>query len=158
MQFVITEHRGLSMLKVLTDLQRRILERCTLSASGCLEWQGAVDGCGYGQIRDRGALRKTHRIMANAPDGIHTLHSCDNPKCCNPSHLSLGTHTDNMIDKSKKRRVANGSGTQKLSEEDVRNIRISSDTQERLAQMYGVARTTITNIKCGNRYGWVKDE
>ena len=96
--------------------------------------------------------------MANAPDGIHALHSCDNPKCCNPSHLSLGTHTDNMIDKSKKKRVANGSGTQKLSEEDVRNIRISSDTHERLAQMYGVARTTITNIKCRNRYGWVKDE
>ena len=37
---------------------------------------------------------------------------------------------DSMIDKSKKRRVANGSGTQKLSEEDVRNIRISSDTHE----------------------------
>ena len=36
------------------------------------------------------------------------LHHCDNPTCCNPSHLFKGTHTDNMNDKiSKGRAIGN---------------------------------------------------
>lgn len=35
----------------------------------------------------------------DVPDGMHILHSCDNPRCCNPEHLRIGTHQDNMNDK-----------------------------------------------------------
>ena len=36
------------------------------------------------------------------------MHSCDNPICCNPKHLSKGTHKDNSDDKVRKNRHAFG--------------------------------------------------
>jgi HNH endonuclease len=37
----------------------------------------------------------------------HVMHSCDNPPCCNPNHLSIGTHHENMIDSMLKGRAKN---------------------------------------------------
>jgi hypothetical protein len=86
----------------------------------CWEWQGArSDGRKpyerrYGIIRrsvDEGGGRvATHRLAwevtnGPVPDGLQVLHSCDNPPCCNPAHLWLGTHADNMADMARKGRV-----------------------------------------------------
>lgn len=83
-------------------------------SSGCWIWQGGRRGnMGYGAITDRGKPMSAHRaawIMYNGqiPDGLLVCHKCDNPRCVNPAHLFLGTHQDNMDDRTAKNRQSQG--------------------------------------------------
>jgi len=48
-------------------------------------------------------MAKAHRVAwilthGEIPPGMFLCHSCDMPRCVNPSHLFLGTQTDNMQD------------------------------------------------------------
>lgn len=71
--------------------------------TGCWEWQGYTNKKGYGSIRINGMKQRVHRAMYNLfygaiPNGMLVCHRCDNPKCCNPDHLFLGTYSDNLKD------------------------------------------------------------
>jgi hypothetical protein len=82
------------------------------------------------------------------PDGLELRHTCDNPPCCNPAHLLVGTHADNMRDMLKRRRH----GTTKLSVEDIRDILSrprGRGTGVALAAEFGVHPQTITSIRGG---------
>ena len=67
----------------------------------CWNWTGGTSYDGYGNATHFG-LQKAHRIAwyyANGnPGKKYVLHNCDNPSCCNPCHLRLGTHEDNVRD------------------------------------------------------------
>jgi hypothetical protein len=97
------------------NLMLRVISRCENGPGGCLEWRGGSSKRGYGRIKVNGRLAATHRVAAYAagiiddvfgPDREQcALHSCDNPSCCNPDHLSAGTLSDNMQDCAAKGRL-----------------------------------------------------
>jgi len=92
------------------NIAEKLKSRLTEGANGCLVWTGGLDSWGYGNIRVRGVCTKAHRLawaLANGravPKGKIILHSCDNPPCCEPSHLRLGTQADNVADMIEKGR------------------------------------------------------
>lgn len=78
--------------------------------SGCWLWTGTLNEKGYGRTTSKGIPITTHRwswIIHNGyiETGKHVLHICDVRSCCNPSHLFIGTHQDNMIDRDKKKNL-----------------------------------------------------
>ena len=86
------------------------------SADECWEWQGAINAGGYGSLKVTGKMTiVAHRASweihnGPIPDDLWVLHKCDNRPCCNPAHLFLGTHDDNMADMARKGRVVAHSG------------------------------------------------
>uniref|UniRef100_A0A6H1Z9W5 Putative homing endonuclease n=1 Tax=viral metagenome TaxID=1070528 RepID=A0A6H1Z9W5_9ZZZZ len=130
--------------------------------TGCIEWQGYRTKLGYGQLSRAGKRVYAHRVAFEAvngaiPDGLHVCHRCDNPACCNQEHLFLGTHLQNMADRTSKRRAAHGQDhyRARLSEDDVRNIRAlyaAGHQQADIAERYGTDQGSISAIV--NRRKW----
>ncbi len=85
--------------------------------NGCWLWT-ATKTNGYGMIRNGNRMVFAHRFSwelhnGPIPDGLCVLHNCpegDNPACCNPAHLFLGTKADNNTDRKKKGRNGDNSG------------------------------------------------
>jgi hypothetical protein len=126
----------------------------------CWEWKGAKKPSGYGNVRINKSYLLAHRVafeLANGviPEGFIVCHICDNPSCCNPNHLMLGTTKSNAADMLIKNRqkkavsAARGSqnGISKLNEEVVREIRELYESKEmnqyELADKYGVSQVAI---------------
>lgn len=111
---------------------------------------------GYGQFHLNGKTAYAHRVayeIANGtfPREAFVMHSCDNRKCVNPAHLSLGTFDENMADMVEKRRQAHGSKNShaKLTPDQVRAIRSEIGTHKEIAQRYGVVQPLVTMIRNG---------
>lgn len=78
----------------------------------CWEWIGNRYVKGYGRFATGGRQYRANRFayeiaVGQIPDGLWVLHHCDNPPCCNPNHLFLGVHADNMADRHAKGRHFN---------------------------------------------------
>lgn len=81
------------------------------SDSGCWLWTGHLTAAGYGRFplehgtpplyAHRYAYERAHGPI---PPGLVVMHSCDNPPCVNPAHLSAGTQRDNVLDMMQKGR------------------------------------------------------
>ena len=120
-------------------------------------------------------MRRAHRVVwellhGKIPSGQCVLHSCDNPACCNPDHLRLGTQLENIRERNEKKRTARGArsgvntkpwtrargtrgGLSKLTEEQVRAIRgavLSSNAE--LAVRFGVHNSVISRVRAFRSY------
>lgn len=86
------------------DLEEKFWARIIKQgADECWEWEGALDGLGYGTLSPRypgGRDRwKAHRLSwtlhyGSIPSDFLILQKCGNRRCVNPLHLLLGTHID----------------------------------------------------------------
>lgn len=132
----------------------------SVAVGGCWEWSGSRTAAGYGVIGEGGREGRhiyAHRLSYEIhngpiPAGLHVLHACDNPRCVNPTHLSVGTQRDNMADMIRKGRNAVGErySRAKLNREKVIRIReryaAGGVTQELLAAEHGVSRGCIEHV------------
>lgn len=93
-------------------VQERLTAHLTRQCE-CLVWTGATTKQGYGHMKVDGKTITVHRLTwllnkGEIPPGMCVLHTCDNPPCCNPDHLFLGTDLDNKRDAmGKGRRMGN---------------------------------------------------
>lgn len=150
----------------------------------CWPWRAAlaVNGYGvYGVLRKvdgkwRNRQHKAHRLawsLVNGliPDGDMIRHSCDNPPCCNPAHLLIGSGNDNVADKVSRYRQSRGekhshimrtvaargerAANAKLTADAVRSMREEAargiPTAE-VASRYGVSH--ITAFRVISRRSW----
>lgn len=144
-----------------------------LSINECWEFKGARTSAGYGQVWKYPKVIYSHRvawelIYGEIPKGMSICHHCDNPPCCNPKHLFLGTHADNMHDAKTKGRnkyttlYGENHPLSKLTEEDVITIRkiyqkgvpgkASPFSTKGIAKRYGVAYSLISRIILGKSW------
>ena len=94
------------------DIEERLWGHLKVTDTGCAEWTRSTTTKGYGCIQFKERLALTHRVaweLTNGPipEGLCVCHRCDNPPCCNPEHLFLGTYADNIHDMIAKGRGRN---------------------------------------------------
>ncbi|WP_305821371.1 hypothetical protein [Massilia brevitalea] len=138
------------------------MRKVSKSESGCWEWTAGKKGGGYGVFFLDGKLRGAHRAALLLFKGLHietpldAMHSCDNPGCVNPAHISYGSRSENMIDASIKGRVVRVQDWRgelnpkaKLSGAQAREIVdqvLSNATRADVARRYGVTPERVSQI------------
>ena len=130
----------------------------------CWLWTGAQGPNGFGVTRWEDRNQYAHRvayelIKGAIPDGLMVLHTCDNPTCCNPAHLFLGTRQDKtqkMVGHGRAYRpFGERNPKHKLTDAEIAEIRRRYDagnvTQQALADEYGLHYSQVSLIVRGLR-------
>lgn len=140
-----------------THTRERFWEKVDIgSKNECWEWERATVA-GYGYFWQGERMRLAHRISYRMetgpiPSDKQINHECGNSRCVNPNHLYAGTSRENWEDA-----VRHGTRERKLTDDDVREIRrrysVEDVTQSELAEEYGVATCTISQVLSGQRHG-----
>lgn len=151
----------------------RFIVNIDVKPGECWNWTDGLFSNGYGQFRMGKKKVRAHRAMydlmhGSIPEGKCVLHCCDNPKCCNPAHLLLGSDKDNAVDRQMKGRGASGPDPRKASHGEsnaaakvdydsileIRRLRTCGFTYQQLSVRFGISKSQIGNICRGE--SWVK--
>lgn len=134
----------------------------------CWKWVGAKAKKGYGFINHKGKKYLAHRVVwqlsnGEIEEGMCVCHKCDNPECCNPDHLFLGTPFDNARDRVKKNRSAVRHGIEhskaKLDEKKVSEIKqlIKKGCRfSEIAEKFSICQSSVYHINSGQNWRHVK--
>jgi len=130
----------------------------------CWPYMGQRLPKGYGLFYANGRKGLAHRFVVEMehgpiPAGLLVCHHCDNPTCCNPNHLYIGSQTQNLADMHERGRAPTPAyrsavglecaarGTEhwnaKLDADKVRAIRVAIGSQSAIAKKFGVSRRTV---------------
>lgn len=134
----------------------------------CWNWKAQKTKQGYGRFRSHiGSLahRYSWVIHNRELEDYETwenkyviMHSCDNPSCVNPNHLSLGTSKLNAMDRdAKKRHKTNPRKGEKnslstITNETAKMVYITKGKHQDIADTYDVSLHIVRDIKCGRRW------
>lgn len=144
-------------------IESRFWPYLRIADNGCWEWMRGRDQDGYGNLR-WGKEQRTNRIAwllvyGAIPKDKQVLHRCDNPPCCNPLHLFLGTDADNKEDMWAKGRGCGPRGElsawAKLTEaqvQEIRRLHQAGVVQRRIAEQFGVGFKAISKIVLRQRW------
>jgi hypothetical protein len=139
-----------------------------LGSSDCWVWTASANRKGYGKFRLNNPRRTAtaSRVAYEMHTGKYVgkafvCHSCDNPPCCNPSHLWLGDSMSNSMDSCAKNRnkvpLSKGqdNGNAVLTEDDVAKIRICFSLGENnceISRKFGVTHQNVWRIRHGKNW------
>jgi hypothetical protein len=148
--------------------------------SSCWTWTGAPNRDGYGELKVDGRRYMAHRrafelFRGPIPEGKIVRHHCDNPPCCNPTHLAVGTFKDNAMDAIERGRAfrlpprlgttSSYRGTRqkgaKLTDAKVvwiRRLYAAGCSIRPLARAYGVSFSVIARVVSGKDWRHVLEE
>ena len=163
-------HNNLEGIKPHASVEERFWRFVDKKANNeCWNWTGNICA-GYGRIslgaKKDGAIG-SHRFSwelhnkQSISDGMVVMHSCDNPKCVNPNHLSIGSHKDNtqdMIAKGRKVVVAplgNENGKAIINAEIVKAIRESNLSNAALGRQFNVSPNCIRGVRTGRTWSHI---
>lgn len=117
----------------------------------CWPYRKACNGKGYGRFKiasyQTAHANRVAWAIANGRDPGEMLvrHSCDNPPCCNPAHLLLGTHQQNAQDKVERGRC----NPRPMNGENNANARL---TVAQVGEIVGAFRRHENNTEIARRY------
>jgi hypothetical protein len=149
------------------NAEERFHQKYSINQNGCWIWTGGTRANSKGVAYPRhwtddkksiGAHRFSFALTnGQIPKGMYVCHKCDTPLCVNPSHLFIGTHSDNMLDMVRKKRSFTGrgeakKGRSKLTNKQAEKIKKITMSQSKIAKLFNVSQSTIGRIKRGESY------
>lgn len=148
------------------ELKERILKKIKINDNGCWEWLSCSRN-GYGVIRAKRRTYLVHRLTYELwknidPQTYFVCHKCDNPICCNPDHMFLGSQVENIGDAKNKKRMKQGENhyNRKLNEKQVLEIKKLLKyglSFRKIGKLYGVSYSCIGSISLGKSWKTLKD-
>lgn len=130
----------------------------------CWNWNGRLDKDGYGIICIKRIPRRASRVsymihFGEIPESMLVLHTCDNRKCVNPSHIFIGTHKVNMNDKVIKSRCNMQSGENHWTKRNPELIKRDKAryrnklTADMVIQIRALMRSGTRTVDVSRKYG-----